>query len=156
MKAKLNALTKGGVLLMGRDLEFQRSMQAVLQAENYETVSVASRDEAEELLEQGSIDILVMDMDSLTASAGPLLTQFRAKRPQLRVIALVEPRNGAIADLAGVNVWMKKPLQPSQFVATVNGLLASLRAEVFCEKLLRRRDAPFFSAVSCRDWGINE
>ena len=142
---------------MGGDSGLQRSVRAALEAENYEVIPAASRDEARELFEAGSIDILVMDVDKTAESLGPLLAQFRAQRPHLRTIGIRGPQREAVkAHLAGVNVWMEKPLGPTRLVATVNHLLAELRSEAFRQELLRRQGAPFFSSKPDRYWGLNE
>jgi DNA-binding response OmpR family regulator len=157
MRARQTGLTKGGVLLMGGDSGLQQSVRAALEAENYEVIPAASRDEAQERFDAESIDILVMDVDQKPEGLGPLLAQFRAQRPHLRANGIRGPRKQAVqVRLAGVNVWMEKPLGPTRLVATVNHLLAELRSEAFRQELLRRQSAPLFRAEPQRHWGLNE
>ena len=157
MATKSNILTKGGVLLLGSDFKLQQSVRAALQAEKYDVLPVTDCNEAQELLDTGLIEILVVDTDGAPERVEPWLAWLTAQRQQLRVIGLYEPRNGIPrADLAGVSVWLEKPLQLGRLVAAVNGLLAARRSEIFREELLRRQDSPFFSLMGYRHWGLNE
>jgi DNA-binding response OmpR family regulator len=157
MATKSNILTKGGVLLLGSDFKLQQSVRAALQAENYEVLPATNPDEAQELLDAGLIEILVVDTDGTAERIGPWLARLTAQRQQMRVIGLREPRNGATkADLADVSVWLEKPLHPGELVAAVNGLLAARQSEIFREELLRRQDSPFLSLMGYRHWGLNE
>jgi DNA-binding response OmpR family regulator len=154
---KPSTLTKGGVLLIGGDSGLQQSVRAALEAENYEVLSTASPDPAQDFPEAGSIDILVLEADHEAESLGRWLAQMKAQRPQLRTIGIRGSQNGAArGDLAGVNVWLEKTPSPAHLVATVNALLAELRSEILRERLLRRQAAPLLSSGPHRHWGLNE
>lgn len=157
MRTRQTRLTKGGVLLMGGDSGLQQSVRGALEAEHYEVMPAANWDEAQELIETGAIDVLVMEVDRKPERLAPLLAQCRSQRPNLRTIGIRGPRKEAVtACLAGVNVWMEKPLGSARLVATVNHLLAELRSEAFRQELLRRQGAPLFRSEPDRHWGLYE
>ena len=150
-------MTKGGVLLLGGDLRLQQSVRAALESANYEVLPARNRSEAQEFVDVGLVEILVVDSDSTPERVEPWLGQLTGEGQQIRVIGLHEPRKGgAKADVASVSVWLEKPLRPGRLLAAINDLLAARQAEVFREELRRRQTAPLFDSMGYRHWGLNE
>ena len=157
MKVNPTMLTKGVVLLLGSDSGLWQGVRAALEAENYAVHSAANHDEIHGFTDLEAIDIVVIEADHEPESLGRLLAQLKARRPQLRTIGIREFQiRAARANLAGVNVWIERPLSQTRLVAAANRLLAEVRSEAFRQELLRRQAIPFFSPVLHRHWGLNE
>ena len=156
MKTK-SILTNGVVLLMGSDSGLQHRMRAALEADSFQVFLAAGHKETLELFDASSIDILLIEPDCEPESLCRLVAQLKTRCPRLRIIGILREQNEAAkAHVDGVNVWMEKPLSIKRLAATVNDLLAEIRAEIFRNELLLRQTTRFASSAPYVRWGLNE
>lgn len=150
-------LTSVGVLLLECDQGVEEALRADRELANFSVFCLTAREQAEELLTRGRIDVLVIDLDGRGEKTFTWLARMIARRPHLRIIGVCGPENRAIKGrLGGIRVWIEKPLDEKRLGALVSEVAKGVPTETLREDLLRRRDAPLFVSEAYSHWGINE
>lgn len=155
MKTTINPPSKGSILLLTADSDLRQSLQAFLEARQYDVSTCANPDEADAFLEAAAGDILVVDADNQSGSLGWALDRWTEQHPKLRVIGVRAART--VPNLAPVDVWIEKPIRPPRLAGAAEILIAALRSEAFRDQLRQSQAAPLLvDAVPYRHWGLNE
>jgi DNA-binding NtrC family response regulator len=152
------------ILLVDNDRSIRESLSKILRAENYEVVLGENGQEAIEKHGAGHIDLLISDLNMPVKNARATLERLVGINPLLPVVIITGRSNQrALAETAGADALMEKPLDVPLLLQTIRELLAepmenrAQRAnnrvsrfryvpcdnELFREKLLERLDTPY-------------
>jgi len=112
------------ILLVDDERSIRESLSKILGAENYEVVLAENGQEAIEKYGAGRIDLLILDLNMPLKSAWATLERLVAIHPLLPVVIITGRSNQrAIAETAGADVLMEKPLDVPLLLQTIRGLL---------------------------------
>ena len=155
------------ILLVDDDRSIRESLSKILRAENYEVVLGENGQEAIEKHGAELIDLLILDLNPDTSgvrNAWATLERLVGINPLLPVVIITGRSNQrALAETAGADALMEKPLDVPLLLQTIRELLTepmesrAQRAnnrvsrfrygpcdnELFREKLLERLDTPY-------------
>ncbi len=152
------------ILLVDDDRSIRESLSKILRAENYEVVLGENGQEAIEKHGAERIDLLISDLNMPVKNAWATLEKLVGINPLLPVIIITGRSNQrALAETAGADALMEKPLDVPLLLQTIRELLtepmesrarrASNRVsrfryvpcdnELFREMLLKRLDTPY-------------
>jgi DNA-binding transcriptional MerR regulator len=112
------------ILLAERDPYAADFAQYFLRTEGYTSLVVLDAVQAEEILDHHKPHLLVIDL-MISGGAGLALCGAARKRTAIPILAVsaVDSRDDAFE--AGADAFLKKPLDPLQFVSTVRDLLGT-------------------------------
>jgi two-component system response regulator MprA len=152
------------ILLVDDDRSIRESLSKILRAEDYEVVLGENSQEAMEKHGAGRIDLLILDLNMPVKNASATLEKLLEINPLLPVVIITGRSNQrALAEAAGADALMEKPLDVPLLLQTIRELLTepiesrSQRAnnrvsgfryvpcdnELFREMLLERLDTPY-------------
>ncbi len=123
-----SAATEGGrVLVADDDPQMRRLIKIVLQREGFEVLEANDGLDALELIEQGSIDLVILDVDMPRLNGLGVLEEIRAQMrtaslPVIVLTALQDDTEEKALDL-GAQDYLTKPVQTRSLVARVRAVL---------------------------------
>jgi DNA-binding response OmpR family regulator len=125
----LNQVHKSGgksrVLVVDDEPAICDSLQRVLKMEGFDVRAFFNVTDALTQLQQERADLLLLDVNLAGESGWDLCRQARAEDPSLRVIIMTaRPGQGPLAVAAGADKLMEKPLDVTQLLVTMRGLLS--------------------------------
>jgi DNA-binding NtrC family response regulator len=169
---------KQEVLLVDDDHEsLLPSLRHLLSLETYELVLAENVQHAIAKSEAGEIDLLLMNLDSLTEQAWEAIAEITKENPFLPVMVITRQSElRELAEVAGVRALVKVPVDGPMLLQTIRELLAepvqNRMSRAYNQKidfrhvppgsgdfrdlLHRRYTAPFHYTVPQSHWGINE
>ena len=169
---------KQEVLLVDDDHEsLLPSLRHLLWSETYEVVLAENVQHAIAKSEAGEVDLLLMNLDSLTEQAWEAIAEITKENPFLPVMVITSQSElRELAEVAGVRALVKVPVDGPMLLQTIRELLAepiqsrmrrTCNQEIefrhvppgsgdFRELLHRRYTAPFYFPLPTSRWGINE
>lgn len=112
------------ILLAERDPYAADFAEYFLRTEGYTSLVVLDATQAEEILNNDQPHLLVVDL-MISGGAGLALCSTARKRTAIPILAIsaIDSRDDAFE--AGADAFLKKPLDPLQFVSTVRDLLGT-------------------------------
>ena len=152
------------ILLVDDDRSIRESLSKILRAENYEVVLGENGQEAMEQHGAERIDLLISDLNMPVENAWATLEKLVGINPLLPVVIITgRSDQRALAETAGADALMEKPLDVPLLLQTIRELLtepmesraqrannrvSSFRHvpcddELFREMLLKRLDTPY-------------
>ena len=152
------------ILLVDDDRSVRESLSKILRAENYEVVLGENGQEAIEKHGAERIDLLILDLNLPLKNAWATLERLLGINSLLPVVIITgHSHQRALAETAGADALMEKPLDVPLLLQTIRELLAepmesrAQRAnnrassfryvpcdnELFREMLLKRHDTPY-------------
>jgi DNA-binding NtrC family response regulator len=144
MKSELMTSQKR-ILLVDDERSIRESLSKILRAENYEIVLAENGQEAIEKHAIERIDLLLLDLN-MPVKSGPATFEWVVEiNPLLPVVIITGRANPrALADTAGADVLMEKPLDVPLLLQTIRELVDE-PMESRTQRALRR--APGFRSV---------
>jgi len=125
------------ILLVEDDQNISKLMQAVLEQANYHPIPAYSSEEALEVLDRLSVDLIVLDV-MLPGMDGfefvKMLRDHRMEIPILMVTALGEMSDMAKGFTQGADDYMTKPINEDEFILRIKALLR--RAKISMDHLV--------------------
>lgn len=118
---------KNKVLVADDDASVRESLRKVLHGEGYEVVSAANGAEAVELFrrEQDRIDLLLVDLNMPLKNGWATLDRLTETHPALAVVVVTgQPNQLEMAEAAGVNALVEKPIDVPALLKLIQELLA--------------------------------
>lgn len=113
------------VLIIDDDQAVRESMKKILQREDYEVLLAADGQAALEQIDPHGIDLLLLDIDLPVQSGWEVFGKFTTLRPALPVIVITgHPGQHPIAQAAGVDAFMEKPIDAPKLLQTMKDVLA--------------------------------
>lgn len=105
-------------------------MKKILQREGFEVLLAPDGRVALEQFDPHGIDLLLLDIDLPVRSGWEVFEEFTARRTALPVIVITgHPGQHPIAQAAGVDAFMEKPLDAPKLLQTMCAVLATPEAE---------------------------
>ena len=95
-------------------------LRATLPEDAYEVVEVGDARSAVEAIEREAVDLVVLDWRLPDRNGGEVLTQVKARRPELPVIVLTAE---AQAEAGAADAFLTKPFSPLELLDVVEQLL---------------------------------
>ena len=120
---KIGSMTKS-ILLLDDERSIRESLGKILRAENYQVVLAENGLEA--IAKHGAerIDLLILDLNMPVKNGWDTLEWLAAANPLLPVIIITGRSNQrALAETAGADALMEKPLDVPLLLETVRGLM---------------------------------
>jgi DNA-binding NtrC family response regulator len=112
------------ILLVDDERSIRESLSKILRAENYEIVLAENGQEAIEKHSIARIDLLILDLNMPVKSGLPTLKWLVEINPLLPVVVITGRSNqSALADTAGADVLMEKPLDVPLLLQTIRELV---------------------------------
>ena len=112
------------ILLVDDERSIRESLGKILGAENYEVVLAENGEEAIEKCRAERIDLLILDLNMPLKNAWATLERLVGINPLLPVVIITGRSNQrALAETAGADVLMEKPLDVPLLLQTVRKLL---------------------------------
>ena len=112
------------ILLVDDDRSIRESLSKILRAENYEVVLGENGQEAIEKHGAEHIDLLILDLNMPVIDGWVALDWLAAVNPLLPIIIITGRSNQrALAETAGADVLMEKPLDVPLLLQTVRELM---------------------------------
>jgi len=112
------------ILLVDDERSIRESLSKILRAENYEVVLAENGQEAIENHGAERIDLLILDLNMPVINGWVTLDWLAAVNPLLPVIIITGRSNQrALAETAGADVLMEKPLDVPLLLQTVRELM---------------------------------
>jgi DNA-binding response OmpR family regulator len=112
------------ILLVDDERSIRESLGKILGAENYEVVLAENGQEAIEKYGAGRIDLLILDLNMPLKNAWATLERLVGINPLLPVVIITGRSNQrALAETAGADVLMEKPLDVPLLLQTIRELL---------------------------------
>lgn len=122
------------ILVVDDDIDVLESRKIVLEHNNYDVVSATNAAVAQELLETGDIDLIILDVMMEKDSDGFNFAQKVKSNPKFKNIPIILAtavnqrtkfkfdieKDG---DFLPVEKFMEKPIDPDDLIATIRGLL---------------------------------
>ena len=113
------------VLIIDDDEAVRESMKKILVREDYEVLLAADGQAALEQIDPNGIDLLLLDIDLPARSGWDVFEEFTTRRPSLPVIVITgHPGQYPVAQAAGVDAFMEKPIDAPQLLQTMRDVLA--------------------------------
>ena len=125
------------ILLVEDDKNINKLMQAVLEQANYNPIPAYSSEEALDVLDKLSVDLIVLDvmlpgMDGFEFAK--MLRDHKMEIPILMVTALGEMEDMKAGFTQGADDYMTKPINEEEFILRIKALLR--RAKISTEHLI--------------------
>lgn len=134
---------KKKILVVDDEDSIRQSLEKMLRAEGYDVCVAENGNRAIEKFKEEQVDLLILDIGLPLKDGWAALQWLNGMHPELPVIVITGRwKQGALAEAAGVDVLMEKPLNVPVLLETIQKLLAPLPAGVF-----RRHQG--FLEVSC-------
>src|SRR5437016_5573515 len=112
------------ILLADDQPSIRESLGKILGAENYEVVLAENGQEAIEKHGEGRIDLLILDLNMPLRNTSATLARLLGTNPLLPVVIITGRSNQrALAEMAGADVLMEKPLDVPLLLRTVRELM---------------------------------
>jgi len=112
------------ILLVDDERSIRESLSKILRAENYEVVLAENGQEAIGKNDAGRIDLLILDLNMPVMNGWVTLDWLAAVNPLLPVIMITGRSNQrALAETAGADVLMEKPLDVPLLLQTIRELM---------------------------------
>src|SRR5436309_8484768 len=112
------------ILLVDDERSIRESLSKILRAENYEVVLGENGQEAIEQHGAERIDLLILDLNMPVKNGSTTLEWLVASNPLLPVIIITARSNQrALAETAGADFLMEKPLDVPLLLQTIRELL---------------------------------
>jgi two-component system, OmpR family, response regulator MprA len=112
------------ILLVDDDRSIRESLSKILRAESYEVVMGASGQEAIEKYGAERIDLLILDLNMPLRNAWATLERLVGINPLLPVVLITgRSHQRALAETAGADALMEKPLDVPLLLQTIRELL---------------------------------
>lgn len=138
------------VLIIDDDEAIRESMKKILQRENYEVALAADGRAALEQFDPDRIDLLLLDLDLPECSGWDVFGELTTRRPSLPVIVITgHPGQYPVAQAAGVDAFMEKPIDAPKLLQTMKDVLAEPE-EQRLRRLLGRGERPRHVPASAR------
>ena len=115
------------VLVADDDASVRESLRKVLHSEGYEVLSAANGTEALELSrrEHDRIDLALVDLNMPLKNGWATLDRFTETNPALAVVVVTgQPNQFEMAEAAGVNALVEKPIDVPALLKLIQELLA--------------------------------
>ena len=134
------------ILLVDDDRSIRESLSKILRAENYEVVLGENGQDAIEKQGAEHIDLLILDLNMPVKNAWATLERLVGINPLLPVVIITGRSNQrALAETAGADALMEKPLDVPLLLQTIRELLTESmesRAQRASHRVSRFRYAP--------------
>ena len=152
------------ILLVDDERSIRESLRKILRAENYEVVLAENGEEAREKHRAERIDLLILDLNMPVKNGWDTLTWLAEINPLLPVVIITGRSNQrALAETAGADALMEKPLDVPLLLQTISELLSESKEgraqraryrvsrfrfapcdrDLFRESMLKRLDTPY-------------
>jgi CheY-like chemotaxis protein len=119
-----NAVKRGRVLLVDDDPGVRVSLSRALQSENYDVFAAASGTEALRRLNEGRIDLVLLDINLPVTSGWEVFEKITAVSPFLPIIIITaRPDQYEFAAAAGASAIMEKPLSIPVLIESIDRLV---------------------------------
>jgi DNA-binding response OmpR family regulator len=113
------------ILLVDDDRSIRESLGKILRAENYEVVLGENGEAAVEKHAAERIDLLILDLNLPAKNAWTTLAKVVAIHPLLPVVIITgRPNQRILAETAGADALMEKPLDVPLLLQTIGELVA--------------------------------
>src|SRR5437879_12023121 len=124
------------ILVVDDERSIRESLRKILRVENYEIVLAENGQEAIEKHGAERIDLLLLDLNMPVKNGWATLEWLAEVNPLLPVIIITaRPNQRALAEKAGVDALMEKPLDVPLLLQTVRKLLhGSVDGRVQCDR----------------------
>ena len=115
---------RGRILLVDDDASVRSSLSRALQSEDYGVCAAANGAEALRRLEQGRIDLVLLDINLPVTSGWEIFEQITALSPFLPIIIITaRPDQYDFAAAAGASAIMEKPLSLPVLMESIDRLV---------------------------------
>jgi two-component system response regulator MprA len=115
---------RGRILLVDDDRSVRSSLSRALQSENYDVWAAADGAEALRTLEQGRVDLVLLDINLPVTSGWDVFEQITALSPFLPIIIITaRPDQYDLAAAAGASAIMEKPLSLPVLMESIDRLV---------------------------------
>ena len=114
------------VLVADDDPQILKLFARILSRGGFSVTAVGSGDAAIKVLQDGPVDLLVLDLNMPPPDGFELLKSLRAKRPGLRILVISGYMQGALlkaSEILGATASLSKIDAPKLLLQTVNMLL---------------------------------
>ena len=117
------------VLIVDEDVNLQIIAETLLRLRDLDVSVATGAGEASQILENGDVGVAVVDLNVRGMNSFELLRRLRDESiPDLRIVVMTdrrEPEWERFARRHGADAVLRKPLDPGQFISTVEALLES-------------------------------
>ncbi len=117
------------VLIVDEDVNLQIIAETLLRLRDLDVRVATGAIDAGEILANGDVGVAVVDLNFRGTNTLELLRRLRdGSIPDLRIVAMTdrrEPEMERFARRQGADAVLRKPLDPGQFISTVEALLES-------------------------------
>ncbi|HEY8431896.1 MAG TPA: response regulator, partial [Sandaracinaceae bacterium] len=132
------------ILVVDDEKNIRRTLRMVLEGEGFEVEEAESAERGLELIEQGSIDLVLLDVRLPTMSGIEALRQIRARETSARLPVIVISGHASVAEAvhavqAGATDFFEKPLDRDRVLVSVRNALKTTELEREVRRL--REDA---------------
>ena len=118
---------RDGVLIADDDPQMRRLIRGVLQRDGFEVVEASDGLDALEIVEQGGIDLVILDVDMPRLDGLGVLEELRAQvRTACLPVIVLTARHGETEEKAldlGAHDYLSKPVQTRSLIARVRAVL---------------------------------
>ncbi len=124
-----SAKAKKRILIMDDDPSVRHMLARILEDEGYATTSAADGLAGLKLLQEGDVDLVLMDLKMPGMNGEDTLKELKVMRPGLPIIVMTAFSNEKFKDSrAGVGALLQKPLDFPTLLATIEKLLTQSAA----------------------------
>lgn len=132
---------RGTILLVDDDLKVLASLSTLLESFGYKTIKTPDGQEALTLVENPSIELVLLDLVMPSVAGMTILKQILEKTPSLPVIIL--SGHGTIAKAVeatkiGAFIFLEKPVETEKIMITIENALAKYRLQKEKKTLLEQ------------------
>ncbi len=137
---------KKRVLIVDDDDSVRESLKKVLQDSGYEVVLALDGQQAMGRLDPGPMDVLLLDLNLPDRSGWDVYESLTTRYPLVPIVIITGmPNQHPVALAAGADALFEKPVEVSQLLDTLAGLLTQPR-EARLQRLCGYRDDMVFAA----------
>ena len=114
------------ILLVDDDTQVVRFMKDALEEHGYNVTATTSGKDALAIIQQGTPDMLILDLNMPEPDGFDLLKTLRTKYPYLRILVISGYLQGALlraAKLLGASATLEKPVSAGKLAAKVQEIL---------------------------------
>jgi CheY-like chemotaxis protein len=138
------------VLIIDDDEAVRESMKKILEREDYEVLLASDGRGALEHIDTHAIDLLLLDIDLPVRGGWDVFEEFTTRRPSLPVIVITgHAGQYPVAQAAGVDAFMEKPIDAPQLLQTMREVLA-VPVDQRLHRLLGRGGLPWHVPANAR------
>lgn len=127
------------IVVVEDHLSLQELLVEALQGEGYAAVGCASAEELDEYLVKAKADILVLDINLPGENGVSIAARLSKANPALRIIMLTarsSEKDKLIGYENGADIYLTKPVSPSELLAAVGSIKRRIKQEVPTASLL--------------------